>query len=418
MAGKIIPDISVIVTVYNIEQYVGECLESILSQEGPSLECICVDDASTDRSHNILKEYARRDSRIKVIRNHRNMGLSSSRNIGFRKANGKYLYNIDGDDYLKGNALKRLFSCAEENNLDLLGFSATSFFEGDEMKQFGNEDEYVRKKIYPDVMTGAELFATLIKNNDRASSNMVLYFYKHDYFKSNNLYGIEELRYADDSMFCMYMAAKRAMCIPDRLYMRRYRKGSVCTSAMKKYYMESLIVLFLKELQAWEKYSFSDQINNNIEKYFNSRLLSIKSFYREFRNDNTDTPLLNKNIVAKYFYKYFIAEEILYNNVFTDKDFAKIKAASTVILYGAGGIAKEVAKILEDNGILNYKVAVTSKGTHYEEFREKQIFNIHELNNDKSRSIVIVAMSRKNYDAIMKTLDNLGFQNVLWASLS
>ena len=144
------PDISVIVTVYNIEEYIAECLESILNQKGPSLECICVDDASTDGSYYILKRYSQKDARVKIIQNNRNMGLSSSRNIGFQKATGKYLYNIDGDDFLIAGALKRLYTCAEKNHLDLLGFSATSFFESDEMKQFGKENEYVRKKIYPD----------------------------------------------------------------------------------------------------------------------------------------------------------------------------------------------------------------------------------------------------------------------------
>lgn len=417
MNNKRIPDISVIVTVYNIENYIGECLESILNQRGVDLECICVDDVSTDGSYELLKKYEKKDPRIKIIKNKKNMGLSSSRNVGFRNATGKYLYNIDGDDFLKSGALERLYSCAEENELDLLGFSATSFFESKEMTQFGNKDEYVRKKIYPQVMTGAELFAELISNNDRASSNMVLYFYRRDYFESNNLYGIEELRYADDSMFAMYMAAKKAMCIPDRLYMRRYRKGSVCTSTMKKYYMESLIVLFLNELQIWKNYNFTEQLNAKIETYFNSRLMEIQYFYKIFQNDDTDTPLLNKNIMAKYFYKYFIANEPLYKNCLTEEEISTLKLTNTVILYGAGYIANEVAKTLEYNEILDYMVAVTDKRTCNKLFRGKEIFNINEIECAKKNSYVVVAMSRKNFNAIIDTLNHLEFQNVFWVSL-
>lgn len=417
MNNKKIPDISIIVTVYNIENYIGECLESILNQRGVDLECICVDDVSTDGSYELLKKYEKKDPRIKIIKNKKNMGLSSSRNVGFRNATGKYLYNIDGDDFLKSGALERLYSCAEENELDLLGFSATSFFESEEMTQFGNEDEYVRKKIYPQVMTGAELFAELISNNDRASSNMVLYFYRRDYFESNNLYGIEELRYADDSMFAMYMAAKKAMCIPDRLYMRRYRKGSVCTSTMKKYYMESLIVLFLNELQIWKNCNFTEQLNAKIETYFNSRLMEIQYFYKIFQNEDTDTPLLNKNIMAKYFYKYFIANEPLYKNCLTEEEISTLKLTNTVILYGAGYIANEVAKTLEYNEILNYIVAVTDKSTCNKLFRGKEIFNINEIKCAKNNSYVVVAMSRKNFNAIIDTLNHLEFQNVFWVSL-
>lgn len=417
MKDNSIPDISVIVTVYNIEKYIGECLESILSQEGPSLECICVDDASTDDSHSILERYAKKDQRIKIIRNDKNVGLSSARNVGFRKAVGEYLYNIDGDDFLKAGALKRLYSCAKENNLDLLGFSATSFFENEDMKQFGEEEEYVRKGTYLDVKSGPELFAELINNRDRASSNMVLYFYRRDYFEANNLYGIEDLRYADDSMFAMYMAAERAMCIPDRLYMRRYREGSVCTSTLKKYYMESLIVLFIHELQVWNSYNFNILLNEKIEKYFNSRLMEIRDLYRLFQNDPADTTFLNKNAMAKYFYKYFIAEEPVYRECLSEEEISKIKKANNVILYGAGFIAGEVAKTLEYEGVSDYTVVVTNKDKEYKQFRGKEIFNIHEVVCQKEKSVVVVAMSRKNYDAVMDTLRSLEYQKIYWASI-
>ena len=313
-------EISVIVTVYNIENYIRECLDSILNQEDVNLECICVDDVSTDRSLEIVKEYAQRDQRITIIQNQKNMGLSSSRNVGFRHASGEYLYNIDGDDYLKPGALKRMYSCAKENNLDLLGFSATAFFDDETMRGFGRVDEYVRKGTYEDIVTGPELFAKLINNNDRASSNMVLYFYRRYYFEKNNLYGIEYLRYADDSMFAMYMAAQRAMCIPDQLYMRRYRKGSVCTSPMKMYYLESLIVLFLQELQIWQNCNLDHELNRTIEKYFITRHRQIKSLSYRLKSDEAGTPLLDQNLMAKYVYKYFIAGESLYQEYPKEED--------------------------------------------------------------------------------------------------
>ena len=356
-------EISVIVTVYNIENYIRECLDSILNQEDVNLECICVDDVSTDRSLEIVKEYAQRDQRITIIQNQKNMGLSSSRNVGFRHASGEYLYNIDGDDYLKPGALKRMYSCAKENNLDLLGFSATAFFDDETMRGFGRVDEYVRKGTYEDIVTGPELFAKLINNNDRASSNMVLYFYRRDYFEKNNLYGIEYLRYADDSMFAMYMAAQRAMCIPDQLYMRRYRKGSVCTSPMKMYYLESLIVLFLQE----------------------------------------------------YVYKYFIAGESLYQEYPKEEDIIELKNTETIILYGAGYIADEIASILEQNQIHDYMVAVTSKDTKGKKFRGKKIYNICELQVEKEHAYVIVAMSQRHFEEIKSTLKRLGYKKIHWA---
>ncbi|GFI50123.1 putative glycosyltransferase EpsJ [Lachnospiraceae bacterium] len=417
MEDKYIPDISVIVIVYNIEKYIGECLECILSQEGPSLECICIDDASTDESYLVLEKYAKKDKRIKIIRNEKNMGQSSSRNKGFRYATGEYLYCIDGDDFLVSGTLKRLYSCAKENHLDLLGFSANSFFEDDDMRRFGEEGEYDRKGSYLDVKRGVEVFGDLITNGDRVNANIVLYFYRRDYFEANNLYAVEELRYADDSMFAMYMAAKRVMCIPDRLYMRRYRQGSTCTSAMKKCYLESLIVLFLHELQVWDSYNFDTLLNEKIERYFNNRLIEIKGFFKIFQNDSSDTPLLNKYKMAKYFYKYFIGDEPLCKKCLTKEELQRVKEADTVILYGAGFIAGEVAKTLEYNGIEDYNVVVTDRGKEHARFRGKEIFSINELECQKENSVVVVAMSQKNYNMIMETLNMLEYRDICWASL-
>ena len=416
MNGKKI-DVSVIVTVYNIERYIGECLDSLLDQEEINYEVICVDDASTDRSYEILCDYQQRDSRIKVIHNSQNMGLSSARNVGFKEAVGEFLYNIDGDDLLKQGALKRLYSCAVENELDLLGFSAVSFFDDDEMRKYGSENEYVRKGNYLDVKPGPELFAELIDNNDRASSNMVLYFYNREFFERNNLYGIEGLRYADDSMFAMYMAAKRAMCITDQLYMRRYRSGSVVTAPMKKYYMESMIVLFLEELRIWQNSNLNSELNKKIEKYFNMRQDSIRSFYNKFRNDGSETILLNQNVMAKYFYKYFIEEVPLHNECLSIEEINNLKNTENVILYGAGYIANEVAKVLEYNGIDNYEVVVTDTSSNPKRFRGRIVSGIKDNEYNEERTAVVVAISKKNFDSVMKLLEERKLKNVNWVAL-
>ena len=330
---------------------------------------------------------------------------------------GEFLYNIDGDDLLKQGALKRLYSCAVENELDLLGFSAVSFFDDDEMRKYGSENEYVRKGNYLDVKPGPELFAELIDNNDRASSNMVLYFYNREFFERNNLYGIEGLRYADDSMFAMYMAAKRAMCITDQLYMRRYRSGSVVTSPMKKYYMESMIVLFLEELRIWQNSNLNSELNKKIEKYFNMRQDSIRSFYNKFRNDGSETILLNQNVMAKYFYKYFIEEVPLHNECLSIEEINNLKNTENVILYGAGYIANEVAKVLEYNGIDNYEVVVTDTSSNPKRFRGRIVSGIKDNEYNEERTAVVVAISKKNFDSVMKLLEERKLKNVNWVAL-
>ena len=90
------PKISVIIPVYNVEKYLAECLTSVVNQTFKDIEIICVNDGSTDNSPKILKEFAQKDSRIKII-NQENQGLSAARNTGLDVATGEYVSFIDSD---------------------------------------------------------------------------------------------------------------------------------------------------------------------------------------------------------------------------------------------------------------------------------------------------------------------------------
>ena len=92
--------ISVIVPVYNVENYIHHCVDSILSQSFSDFELLLIDDGSNDKSGLICDEYARKDSRIKVYHKE-NGGVSSARNLGIEKANGEWICFIDADDYVR-----------------------------------------------------------------------------------------------------------------------------------------------------------------------------------------------------------------------------------------------------------------------------------------------------------------------------
>ena len=160
--------ISVVITVYNIEKYIGKCLESVMDQAMKDIEVICVDDASTDHSLDILKTYAVKDKRVKIVSQKKNSGPASARNVGYEMAQGEYVYQIDGDDYIVKGALERMYSCAKENNLDFLTFSADAFLDTKEIKKkvYTWLNMYNRTGTYHGVMKGTELFTACIQNGD------------------------------------------------------------------------------------------------------------------------------------------------------------------------------------------------------------------------------------------------------------
>ena len=111
--------ITVIVPVYNVEAYLPQCLESVISQDYRDLEIILIDDGSKDSSGIICDEYAQKDSRIRVI-HQENAGSGAAKNAGLRIATGEYLTFLDSDDYLESGAYSHMVSCMEENQADVV----------------------------------------------------------------------------------------------------------------------------------------------------------------------------------------------------------------------------------------------------------------------------------------------------------
>lgn len=119
---------SIVIPVYNVRDYLRDCLDSCLRQELEGLEIVCVDDGSTDGSADILSEYARRDSRVRIVTFGTNRGLYQARKCGVEAATGEYLLHLDSDDLLEGaNGLQRLVAAADADHVDLLQFGARAF---------------------------------------------------------------------------------------------------------------------------------------------------------------------------------------------------------------------------------------------------------------------------------------------------
>ena len=110
--------VSVIVPIYKVEEYLRECVDSIINQTYKNLEIILVDDGSPDKCGEICDEYARNDSRITVYHKE-NGGLSDARNYGIDRCNGEYITFVDSDDVLKSNFVETLMGLIEEYDADV-----------------------------------------------------------------------------------------------------------------------------------------------------------------------------------------------------------------------------------------------------------------------------------------------------------
>lgn len=247
--------ISVIVPVYNTENYLRECLDSILNQTFEDIEIICINDGSTDSSLDILKEYEKSDKRISVVCQP-NSGLSITRNNGIKLAKGEYIYFIDSDDYLELTALEELYGISKENNLDILIFKLINFDDGTTNKYTSEYYEmeslkYLNGKVfnYADVGENALNFAVSAPGK----------FYKRELIQDMEF--PQNLIFEDNLFFAKAMLkANRVSFYDNHLYNRRIRNDSITTTNTIKF-ADSIIIInkiieLSKEFDVYEQFKY------------------------------------------------------------------------------------------------------------------------------------------------------------------
>lgn len=224
--------VSVIVPVYNVEKYLKDCLNSVINQTLEDIEIICVNDGSTDNSLAILEDYAKKDSRIKII-NQKNKGLSGARNTGMKYVQGEYILFLDSDDWLNEDALFELYWSHLDDNLDMLFFQTVDYYEEDgryELNQFGGMtaiDDSFEGKIfnYKDV-------ASIIFKIPHSAFNKL---YSTSFLQRINASFPEGINYEDLAFFYdVFLKAERVSILKKELLFYRIRENSISTSGGEK----------------------------------------------------------------------------------------------------------------------------------------------------------------------------------------
>lgn len=146
--------ISVIIPVYNVENFLEKCIESVLEQSYKNLEIILVDDGSTDKSGKICDEYKMTDNRIKVIHK-ANGGLSDARNTGLKTARGKYYSFIDSDDYIASEMLQIMIDSIKRNHCEIAVCNMIRFLEN------GDHFVFYHPVDTEQILSGEERFLTM-----------------------------------------------------------------------------------------------------------------------------------------------------------------------------------------------------------------------------------------------------------------
>lgn len=229
--------VSIIIPVYNVEQYIDRCIDSICRQTYKNIEIIIVNDGSTDNSSKILDAYADKDSRIRVL-NKINGGLSSARNLGIKKCNGEYVFFVDGDDFIADNLIEHFLIVAEKTDADYVCSESFSFVDGDDDKT---------QKIINRMGHDSPRYRIV----DRKEALLRLFYQKPSFtgaylklYRKNLFDNIEfpEARYFEDlaTTYKFMQAANVIAFVKDKYYAYRIRSNSIMNQKFNERKMDCI----------------------------------------------------------------------------------------------------------------------------------------------------------------------------------
>ncbi|MDR3364539.1 MAG: glycosyltransferase [Clostridiales Family XIII bacterium] len=231
------PKSTVIIPVYNAEAYLRQCLDSAIGQTVKEIEIICVNDHSTDRSLEILREYEKKDKRIIVLDPaiEGQLGPGGARNAALDIATGEYVAFLDADDYLAPDSIEFQYAICRENNLDGLRVGATACYETDDLKKLhpGYADWYQFGIETPEPACGGDI-AFALHNKGRFVGSTYTLFFRRCLAEANGLRFFEKYPHEDELFLTeFHLAAARMMVSNESHYFRRIRAGSMMTESKK-----------------------------------------------------------------------------------------------------------------------------------------------------------------------------------------
>jgi glycosyltransferase involved in cell wall biosynthesis len=279
--------VSIIVPVYNVEQYLSQCIESILMQTFTNFECILIDDCSEDKSLIICNEYAEKDNRIKVIHNEKNIGASLTRKKGLLAANGDYIQYIDSDDWIEKDMIDVMYTKAVSDNCDMVICDCYYNKDNSEIKLKQDCSSLEKINIIKNVISMkiyAYLFNKIVKREVLLTAEFPEYNRAEDYFITiQNIYNSNKIGYINTPLYhYRYYAASLSNNKETRVYGRieESRNWNNIINYLKEKYGN--IKLFEPELSNHINY-FKDIYFFDKEMRFNKELFSLYPESHYFR---------------------------------------------------------------------------------------------------------------------------------------
>ena len=380
--------VSLIIPVYNAEEFLDESINSILNQTLSDIELVCVNDGSKDDSLKMLENFSKKDNRIKIIEQ-KNQGCGAARNKALENATGDYIYFFDPDDYLVPDALEKLYENAISNNSDFVIFKIASFRDGEPINY--DEPGFEFEKIFNDIDFNNFTF------NYRAIKRHVLLssfapwtkFYKkefldkYDDFRFHTNVAFDDVPFHVQSM----LRAKRISYVPEFFYHYRLSNPNSVNNTASN---------------APDIFKIVDYVE---------KFLKNENFFNEFREDFIIFKItqLSMYISSSHSEDYFKMVKLAINEMnFLDSDayVSIIKRNNALRRYNA---------IINSNSIREYELNLANNGNNLK--INKDNIYINEIERLRNEMKVLTAFSDNMTDYLADMDNNLDLNKSLSNSI-
>lgn len=423
------PKVSILIPIYNVEKYLGQCLESIINQTLKDIEIICINDGSSDASAKILNEYAKKDPRIVVI-SKKNTGYGHSMNVGLKKAMGDYIGIVESDDFIDRSMFEDLYNAAVSHKVDIVKSNYFAhnvlgdFFEPrlDEFpyeKIFRPRDVYNLFRVQPTIWSAIYDRKFLLKNDiyfneTPGAAYQDLSFTVKVFVCAESIYLLRNayLHYRIDNQNSSVNSTGKVFCICDEY-------NEIIKFLERKKLLDSELK-YLVELLRFDSYRWNyERLNEKNKMCFAQRI--IVDFNKAKANNLLkraywgDQDWEELNYLLKNSDEYFCSKMcekqnlLLYKKALLDR----LNSKKYIILYGAGYWGQRDCVNLKKAGIMIKAFAVSNMSKNQSAIMDIPVIEIEKLCQYKNDCIILVTPRSSIKIEIVKKLFELDFSDII-----
>ena len=405
--------ISVILPVYNVEKYLVECLDSLLTLDFNEMEVICINDGSTDRSLEVLKTRAASDNRVVILNYGENHGQAYARNYGIKHARGKYVAFVDADDMSIFRNVIKFADIMDNEGLDGILFNAETIYEREEYKKFYYPPTQ-RRFDYKGIFSGPELYAMLINNNE-FSNNVWQQLWRREYLQENNIFFHDDTFPYEDILFTFkaILKANRICCLKEEGYIYRLRYNSSSTAGLTWQRVQARGIGLAECFLVLNQMELPEDTVSAAAKHLGNELKYLLDECRRMNLSptNIDSMKINNPLYRTIYWLVILNKYKYIKDKISNSFIERLKKwPGEIIVYGAGEVGHEVVDFLESCDLTNFLVMVTERkddlwlGQH-------KVQTIDELEKYNHSGYLLVAVTQKHQAGMIEALRKHGFHH-------